>query len=81
MHLTILRMISTGSLAAFSANIAQGGVGAGTQAGPVSRATGVPPQRDTSTRSPPAVPSLGGPNTTQPPTRPLPRGSLLDLTI
>jgi len=77
MHATILRMISTGSLAAFSASVAQAGFGQVQQV----RATGgstlqtAPPAQSSS----PA--SQAGSFGTAPNGRILPRGSLLDLSV
>jgi hypothetical protein len=77
MHVTILRMLSTGSLAAFSASVAQAGFGQVQPAravdGPTLQ-TATPPQS-----SAPASPgiSLGTPSSG----RILPRGSLLDLSV
>lgn len=73
MHMTILRMLSTGSLAAFSANVMQVGLA---QAHPV-RAFGGQAQPQA---APPAPPSAT-PGTAMPAGRVLPRGSLLDLSV
>jgi len=77
MHVTILRMLSTGSLAAFSSSVTQAGLG------PVqpARASGgltlkAAPQSQSS------APSLsGGALGTPSPGRILPRGSVLDLSV
>jgi hypothetical protein len=78
MQLTILRMISNGSLAAFSASIAQSGIGSVNASQPVQRIRAqAPPQSNGVTASPGARP-------TPPPVQPgqiLPRGSLLDLSV
>jgi hypothetical protein len=79
MQLTILRMISNGSLSAFSASVAQSGMTAIQGAAPV--------QRIRSQSSAPQTNGLSGPAAGRPmppPTQPgqvLPRGSLLDLSV
>jgi hypothetical protein len=77
MHVTILRMLSTGSLAAFSASVTQAALGQVQQA----RASGGPalqmaPQSQSSAPS-----SSGGSLGTPSSGRVLPRGSLLDLSV
>jgi len=78
MQLTILRMISNGSLSAFSASVAQSGITAVQGAAPV--------QRIRAQSSPPQTNGLSGSagRPMPPPTQPgqvLPRGSLLDLSV
>jgi hypothetical protein len=73
MHVTILRMLSTGSLAAFSASVASAGLG---QVQPVRSAGGptlqTAPAPQSSAPASPGAPSSG---------RILPRGSVLDLSV
>ncbi len=79
MQLTILRMISNGSLSAFSASVAQSGIGPLNASQPVQRIRAqAPPQSNGVSASP------GGGRPTPPPVPPgqiLPRGSLLDLSV
>jgi len=77
MHVTILHMLSTGSLSAFSASVTQAGFG---QIQPA-RASGGPtlqtaPQSQSAAPMSPSVP-VGTPSSG----RILPRGSLLDLSV
>jgi hypothetical protein len=78
MQLTILRMISNGSLSAFSASVAQSGIG------PVNA---LPPAQRIRAQAPPqsnGVSAAPGARPTPPPVQPgqiLPRGSLLDLSV
>ena len=79
MQLTILRMISNGSLSAFSASVVQNGIGAVQPSTPVQRirAQSPPPQANGMNGS-----AAGRPM--PPPVQPgqvLPRGSLLDLSV
>jgi hypothetical protein len=78
MHVTILRMLSTGSLAAFTASVAQPGLGqiqpARASGGQTVQAAPASPQ--SSSNGAPGV-LLGTP----PSGRVLPRGSLLDLSV
>ena len=79
MQLTILRMISNGSLSAFSASISQGGIGGVHGPAPVQRirAQSPAPQATGLSASPAGRPM-------PPPVQPgqvLPRGSLLDLSV
>jgi len=73
MHVTILRMLSTGSLAAFSASVAPAGFG---QVQPA-RAAGGPTLQTAPPPQSSAPSSLGTPSSG----RILPRGSLLDLSV
>lgn len=78
MHTTILRMLSTGSLAAFTASVAQPGLGQVQPAhavGVQTRQAAPPPPQSSSAGSP------GGALATPPSGRVLPRGSLLDLSV
>jgi hypothetical protein len=76
-HVTILRMLSTGSLAAFSTSVAQAGLG---QIQPA-RATGGPTLQTAPQSQSAAPPSAGVPLGTPPSGRIPPRGSLLDLSV
>jgi hypothetical protein len=73
MYVTILRMISTGSLAAFSASVASAGFGQVQQA----RSVGGPTLQTAPPAQSSAPASLGAPSSG----RILPRGSLLDLSV
>jgi hypothetical protein len=78
MHLTILRMISNGSLSAFSASLSQGGVG------PVNAATAVQRVRAQAPAQSSGVSAAPSGRPQPPPVQPgqvLPRGSLLDLSV
>lgn len=78
MHLTILHMISNGSLSAFSASVAKGALG------PVNAATPVQRIRAQAPSQPAGVATAPGGRSTPPPVQPgqiLPRGSLLDLSV
>ena len=79
MQLTILRMISNGSLSAFSASVAQNGIGSVNASAPIQRIRAqAPPQSNGVTAAP------GGGRPMPPPVQPgqaLPRGSLLDLSV
>jgi hypothetical protein len=70
MRRTILRMIATGSLSAFSS-----------AAMPALRAPGVQPARATVEPAAKAAQDLSSAPQTAPPGRPPPRGSLLDLSV
>lgn len=76
----IPRMLSLGSLSAFSASVAGSGLG---QARPVQQVRGASAQPQSSAASPsPATPQQGGgAGTLSLPGRILPRGSLLDLSV
>jgi hypothetical protein len=77
MRVTILRMLSTGSLTGFSTSVAQAGLGPIQPARAVSGQTlqTAPAPQSSSTGSP------GGSLGTPPSGRILPRGSLLDLSV
>jgi hypothetical protein len=77
MHVTILRMLSTGSLTAFSTSVAQAGLGQIQPARAVGGQTlqAAPTSQSSSSGGPAG--SLGTP----PSGRVLPRGSLLDLSV
>ena len=78
MHVTILRMLSTGSLAAFPASVAQPGLG---QVQPARAVAGQTLQAAPASPQPSSNGSLGGALGTPPSGRVLPRGSLLDLSV
>jgi hypothetical protein len=77
MHVTILRMLSTGSLTAFSASVAQAGLG---QIQPA-RAVGGQTQQATPAPQSASPGSSSSTLGTGPSGRILPRGSLLDLSV
>lgn len=77
MRLIILSMISTNSLAAFSANIATQGVG---NAGPISRVRSPGVQAPSQAAPPPKL-TLPDPSSGPPSGPILPRGSLLNLSV
>ena len=77
MRLMILRMISTGSLSAFSASVAQSRLG---QTSPIHPARALSPSRSPPrSRQLPGLPS--GSQAVPTGNRTLPRGSLLDLSV
>jgi hypothetical protein len=79
MRLMMHCMSSTGSLSAFSASVVQSGIGPGRPVQGVRALDGTTPTGQAS-----AGPVRAGPprtGETAPPTRNLPRGSLLDLTV
>ena len=78
MHATILRMLSTGSLSAFSASVAQAGLGLVQQA---RAASSQPLQASPATPQSSSSGSSGMSLGTPPSGRVLPRGSLLDLSV
>jgi hypothetical protein len=80
MHVMILRMLSSGSLSAFSASVAASSLG---QARPVQQVRGASAQpQSSSASSSQAAPQQGaGAATGTLPGRILPRGSLLDLSV
>jgi hypothetical protein len=79
MQFTILRMLSSGSLSAFSASVAASSLG---QARGVHPVRGASAQPQSSAPSPQAAPSQGGGTGAGTlPGRILPRGSLLDLSV
>ena len=82
MRLMMIRMLSSNSLTAFSSSLVQGGISPSPIGGPSAisrvRATGLQGQP-----SMPPAPKLLGPEGASgpPPSRALPRGSLLDLSV
>lgn len=84
MRVTILRMLSTNSLSAFSASVTQAGIGRGAAAanvGPITRVRSpAGPDQPQAPSTPPRIVLPEG--ATAPPTgRAMPRGSLLDLSV
>jgi len=78
MQLTILHMISNGSLSAFSASLANGGIGAARGVSPVQRVRSQAPAQQSGVN---ASPSVRQPPASAQPGQVLPRGSLLDLSV
>lgn len=79
----ILRMMSIGSLAAFSASVSRA-LGAGQPQGGTQAADGMRQARATNEAAPKPEPFTPGLRLAPPPARPgvpLPRGSLLDLSV
>ena len=80
MQFTILRMISNGSLSAFSASVAQNGIGALQATPQLQRIRSQAPAQSSGMNAAPA----GSPRPAPPQVQPgqiLPRGSLLDLSV
>ena len=78
MHMTILRMISNGSLSAFSTSLANGGIGVVQPVPQVQRARAQTPVQAPGVN---ASPSARQPPPPAQPGQVLPRGSLLDLSV
>lgn len=74
-------MLSTGSLAAFFANVAQSGAGSPLSQIPVVRSASIQPQREATAPSTLRPRAMLGPAAAPSTGRGLPRGSLLDLSV